>query len=105
MNVPMAAVSSLTEVNGAAADGLAGDDREEAFQVEPGAADRGEVQGDPRVLRQPRGDLGVLVGGVVVTDNMQFLARLRARCKDQVHAVLAKLAVTDIAEPASAAPD
>src|SRR5205085_9171499 len=51
---------------GAAADGLAGDDREEALhQVEPGAAGRHEVQGDPLAggAGKPVADVGVLVRG------------------------------------------
>ena len=48
---------------GAPPDGLAGDDREEAFhEVEPRAAGGREVQGDPGVLHQPGVDLGMLVG-------------------------------------------
>jgi HEAT repeat protein len=62
---------------GAAADGLAGDDREEAFhEVDPRASGRREVQGDPLVLRpgEPCADLSVLMGGVVVTHDVQVLA-------------------------------
>src|SRR6188472_4479923 len=41
----------------AAADGLAGDDREEDLdQVQPRPRGRGEMQRDPRVARQPRRD-------------------------------------------------
>ena len=34
------------------------------------------MQGDPLVAGQPRGDLGVLVGGVVVADDVEFLPRV-----------------------------
>ena len=40
--------------------------------IHPGEAGRGEVQVDPRMLGQPRLDDGVLVGGVVVADQMKF---------------------------------
>lgn len=42
--------------------------------VEPGAAGWGEVHGDARVLGQPGCHVGVGVGSVVVTDDMQLLA-------------------------------
>src|SRR6476659_9049094 len=59
-------------VEAAAADRLAGDDSEEDLhQVQPGSRRRGEVQRDPRVAGQPGLDLGVLVGGVVVADDVQ----------------------------------
>src|SRR6478672_13159084 len=49
-------------VEGAAADGLAGDDPEEDLdQVQPRPRGGGEVQGDPRVARQPRVDRRMLV--------------------------------------------
>jgi len=57
----------------AAADGLAGDDAEEDLDhVQPGAAGRGVVQGDPLVLGQPGSHVGMLVGGVVVADDVQL---------------------------------
>jgi hypothetical protein len=56
----------------AAADGLAGDDREEDLdQVQPGSRGRGEVHGDPGVLCQPGGHPRVFVGGVVVGHDVQ----------------------------------
>jgi len=61
---------------GVAADGLAGDDREEALhEVRPGTAGRDEVQADPLVLRpgQPPTYLGMPVG-CVITDDVQVLA-------------------------------
>src|SRR5690242_10274082 len=55
MNPVMASIRSGTEVKGAAADGLAGDDPEEDFDhVQPRPRRRGEVQADPRVAGQPR---------------------------------------------------
>jgi hypothetical protein len=51
---------------GAAADGLAGDDRKECLhEVHPVRRRRGEVQRDPRVPIEPRDDVGMLVGGGV----------------------------------------
>lgn len=65
---------------GAAADGLAGDDAEEdLYHVQPRAAGRGEVQRDPGVLGQPGLHVGVVVGGVVVADDVQFHARVGFR--------------------------
>ena len=62
---------------GAAVDGLASDDPEEYLDhVEPRPRRRGEVQGDPRVARQPGLDGRVLVGRVVVADQVQLLARV-----------------------------
>src|SRR3954468_11319863 len=59
------------------ADGLPGDDREEAFdEVEPAAAGWGEVDVDAGVLGQPRLDRGMLVGGVVVADEVQLDPRV-----------------------------
>jgi len=57
---------------GAASDGLAGDDAEEDFDhVHPRSRRGGEVHGDPRILGEPVLDLGVFVGGVVVGDHVQ----------------------------------
>ena len=54
-----------------AADGIAGDLGEEAFHlVQPGSRGRREVEMEARVLFQPLLDLSVLVGGVVVDDQM-----------------------------------
>ena len=59
-------------VEGAAADGLAGDDPEEDLDhVQPGPAGWGEVQGDPRVAGQPGLHRRMLVRGVVVTYHVQ----------------------------------
>ena len=64
----------------AAADGLAGDDAEEDLDhVQPGRRGRGEVRGDPGVLRQPRRHVLALAGAVVVGDDAQRDARVRLR--------------------------
>ena len=56
-----------------AADGVVGDQAEEAFaQVDPGGRCRGEVEAEARVALEPSPDLGVLVGGVVVDDQIQI---------------------------------
>ena len=56
---------------GATTDGALGDQSEEALDlVEPGSIGRGEVKVPPRPPCEPRPDLGVLVGGVVVDDEM-----------------------------------
>jgi hypothetical protein len=60
-------------VEAAAANGLRGDQAEPALdQVEPRGAGRGEVQMEARVGGQPLFDRGMLVGPVVVTDQMQL---------------------------------
>ncbi len=70
MYSPIASSRSLTLWK--VPDGLAGDDPEEDLDhVQPGPAGRGEVQGDPRILREPGLDVGVPVGGVVVADHVQ----------------------------------
>ena len=52
-----------------------GEGGEEALDgVEPGGAGRGEVEGDARVAGQPGDHLRVLVGGVVVEDDVHGLA-------------------------------
>jgi len=49
---------------------------EEALdRVEPGGAGRGEVEGPAGMAAQPGDHLGVLVGGVVVEDGVDGLAR------------------------------
>src|SRR6516165_6885020 len=59
----------------AAADGVAGDQAEEAFdQIDPGGRSRGEVEVEAGVALEPSLDLGVLVGRVVVDDEMQIEA-------------------------------
>ena len=58
----------------AAPNAVVGDVSEEAFDhVEPGRAGRGEVHMEARVLGEPRPDLGVFMGGVVVDDQVQLL--------------------------------
>jgi Transposase len=60
-------------VEAAAANGLRGDQAEPALdQVEPRGAGRGEVQMEARVRDQPLFDRGMLVGSVVVADQMQL---------------------------------
>ena len=55
----------------AAADAIAGDEGEEAFDlVEPGTGRRREVHMEARMPFEPRFDLGMLVRGVVVGDQM-----------------------------------
>jgi len=53
---------------------------EEALdRVEPGCRCRREVEDEARVPIQPTADLGVLVGGVVVEDEVDYLARRNGR--------------------------
>src|SRR5260370_18320789 len=60
-------------VEAAAANGLRGDQAEPALdQVEPRGAGRGEVHVQARVRGQPLFDRGMLVGSVVVADQMQL---------------------------------
>src|SRR5829696_10343668 len=47
-------------------------------QVQPGSRGRGEVDMDPGVRRQPGLYLGMLVGGVVVHDQVQLLVGVAA---------------------------
>jgi hypothetical protein len=47
--------------------------------VQPGARGRREMQRDPLVLAQPCGDVVVLVGGVVVDDDVQLPMRIGLR--------------------------
>ena len=63
---------------GAAADGLAGDDAEPGFDlVEPGGSDGGEVEVDVRVFLQPCLDFRGCVGGEeVIQDYMDLFARM-----------------------------
>jgi len=54
---------------------LPGQFGEEPFDgVEPGGRGRGEVEVEPRVPFEPGADLGMLVGGVIVDDQMQLSA-------------------------------
>ena len=57
---PDGGLEVLDGVEGAAADGLAGDDREEDLHVQPAAAGRGEVQLDPGCLVSQALTLGCL---------------------------------------------
>ena len=64
---------------GAAADGLAFDDAEpDLDKVEPRSRGRREVNVDPGVRCQPGLAFRVLVGGVVVHDQMQLLVGVAA---------------------------
>jgi len=57
-------------------DAPAGDDGEEVLDgVEPRGRDRGEMENPARMVGQPFQDLGVLVGGVVVGNGVDELAR------------------------------
>ena len=59
-----------------AADGLAGNQPEPAFDlIEPGAVGGCEVQVKPPPARKPRLDLGVFVGAVVIDDQMYVQVR------------------------------
>ena len=61
---------------GIAADALVGDFCEPAFDlIEPGGAGGREVQVIAWPFFEPRGDLGSLVGAVVVHDDMDVAAR------------------------------
>ena len=69
------AVDFFDEVGGgierAATDGALSDEGEEAFDlVEPGGVGRREVNVPARTACEPSSDLGMLVGGVVVDDEM-----------------------------------
>lgn len=56
---------------GSSPDGLFGDDAEPDFYlVEPGAAGRGEVEGDVRMAGEPLVDIGSGMGGQVVEDDV-----------------------------------
>ena len=75
----MAASSSATLLNTPRADAVLGDQAEEALDlVEPGSRGRGEVHMEARMALQPGLDLGMLVGGVVVGDqvHVEVLRRL-----------------------------
>src|SRR5207244_4816166 len=66
-------LQSRDAVEAAAANGLRGDQAEPALdQVEPRGAGRGEVQMEARVRDQPLCDRWMLVGSVVVADQMQL---------------------------------
>lgn len=65
---------------GAAADGLMGDVTEPTFDlIEPGSVGGREVHVIARMCRQPGADFGVLVGGVVVDDEMELQVRRHTR--------------------------
>ena len=58
-------------LEGAAADGALGDEGEEPFDlVQPGSIGGREVNVPTRTACEPSSDLGMLVGGVVVDDEM-----------------------------------
>ena len=65
-------------MEGAAADALVGDLTKPAFdQIQPGTAGGNEVHVEPRMPLQPPLDLGMLVRGVVVHDQVQVQVRRR----------------------------
>src|SRR5712691_6316674 len=71
----MAAWRSTMPFEGAALEPLPGQFGEEALdRVEPGGRGRGEVKVEPLVPLQPGLDLGMLVRGVVVDDQVEFPA-------------------------------
>ena len=56
--------------------------REEGLdRVQPGARGRGEVEDEARMAGEPAQHLGVLVGGVVVEDDVDHLAGRHARAR------------------------
>ena len=60
-------------VEDAASNGVIGDQAEEPFdQIDPGGRCRGEVEVEAGMALEPSLDLGVLVGRVVVDDEMQI---------------------------------
>jgi hypothetical protein len=64
-------------VEATAADGLAGDQFEPAFdQVEPRGTGRSEVQMEARVGVEPTCDRRMFVGAVIVADQMQLKSRI-----------------------------
>jgi len=64
-------------VVGPPADRLTGDDpKEDLDEVEPRSRGGRKVQHDPRVLRQPVFDVGMLVRAVVVDDDVQLATRV-----------------------------
>ena len=68
----------LDALEGAAADGLLGDQSEPSFDlIEPGRISGRVVDVESGPRSQPEADLGVLVGGVVVDDQMHV-----ERCRD-----------------------
>ena len=65
------ALQVVHRAEGAAADRLVGDQSEPALElVEPGTVGRREVDMEPRPPGQPRTNTGMLVGGVVVTNQV-----------------------------------
>ena len=67
-------------VKAAAANSLAGNYREPAFnQVQPRRAARREVQADPRMVGKPLVYGRMFVGSVIVADEMQLPLRVTAR--------------------------
>ena len=57
----------------AAADGVFGDQAEEPFdEIDPRGRGRGEVKVEAGMALEPRLDLGMLVGGVIVDNEMEI---------------------------------
>lgn len=68
----------LDALEGATADGLLGDESEPSFDlIEPGRISGGVVDVESGSRSQPEADLGVLMGGVVIDDQMHV-----ERCRD-----------------------
>ena len=68
----------LDTLEGAAADGLLGDQSEPSFDlIEPGRISGRVVDVESGSRGQPKADLGVLMGGVVIDDQMHV-----ERCRD-----------------------
>ena len=85
----------------AAADAIAGDQPEEAFDlVEPGRRCGREMHVEAGMLGQPSFDRGVFVGGVVVGDQMQVEAFGRAAVDEpqEFHPFLVTMALHAFAD-------
>ena len=73
------ALEAADAVEAAAANGLAGNQREPALdQVQPRDAGRSEVQFKARMSSKPLQDRGMLMGSVVVTDLIQVAPGIAA---------------------------
>ena len=69
----MAAISWSALAEDAASNGVVGDQAEKPFdEIDPGRRCRGEAKVEARVALEPSLNLGVLVGRVVVDDEMQI---------------------------------
>ena len=76
----MAAWRSTSGMEDASLEASCGELGEEALDgVQPRGGGWGEVEGEARVAIEPGADLGVLVGGVVVEDDVDGLVRPEAR--------------------------